>query len=45
VPDVPLRAILSGAAPFVLMMMLGIVVLCVFPVIVTWLPDLLLGGR
>ena len=42
-PDVPLRAILSGAAPFVLLMMLGIVVLCVFPGIVTWLPDLLLG--
>jgi TRAP-type C4-dicarboxylate transport system permease large subunit len=43
-PDVPLRTILAGAAPFVLMMVLGIVALCVFPSIVTWLPDYLLGG-
>jgi tripartite ATP-independent transporter DctM subunit len=42
-PDVPLRTILAGALPFVLMMVLGIVLLCVFPGIVTWLPDLLMG--
>jgi TRAP-type C4-dicarboxylate transport system permease large subunit len=43
VPDVPLRTILSGALPFMLMMVLGIVLLCVFPGIVTWLPNLLMG--
>ena len=29
--------------PFVLMMIVGIVLLCVFPGIATWLPDLLMG--
>jgi tripartite ATP-independent transporter DctM subunit len=43
VPDVPLAKILSGALPFVLMMVLGIVLLCIMPGIATWLPDLLMG--
>jgi tripartite ATP-independent transporter DctM subunit len=42
-PDVPLRTILAGALPFVFMMVLGIVILCLFPGLVTWLPDLLMG--
>ena len=42
-PDVPLRTVLAGALPFVLMMVAGIVILCIFPGIVTWLPDLALG--
>jgi C4-dicarboxylate transporter, DctM subunit len=42
-PDIPLRTILAGALPFVLMMVAGIVLLCLFPGIVTWLPDLLMG--
>lgn len=42
-PDVKLPTILRGALPFVLLMALGIVVLCVFPGIATWLPDTLLG--
>jgi len=42
-PDIRLPAILRGALPFVLLMMCGIVLLCVFPGIVTWLPDLLMG--
>jgi C4-dicarboxylate transporter, DctM subunit len=42
-PDVPLARILAGAMPFVLIMMLGIVLLSVFPGIVTWLPNLLMG--
>jgi tripartite ATP-independent transporter DctM subunit len=45
-PDIPLRTILSGALPFVLLMVLGIVLLCLFPGLVTWLPDVLMGpGR
>ncbi|HSG66139.1 MAG TPA: TRAP transporter large permease [Gammaproteobacteria bacterium] len=42
-PDVPLPRILAGALPYALIMALGIVVLCVFPQIATWLPDLLMG--
>ncbi|HUH41168.1 MAG TPA: TRAP transporter large permease, partial [Castellaniella sp.] len=40
-PDVPTRDILWGALPYVLVMMAGILLLCLFPGIVTWLPDLL----
>lgn len=43
-PDVPLGTILRGALPFVLMMIVGIIVLCLFPAIVTWLPDVLIGS-
>ncbi|MYN13322.1 TRAP transporter large permease subunit [Pusillimonas sp. TS35] len=42
-PDVPTRDILWGALPYVLVMMLAIVILCIFPGIVTWLPDTLMG--
>jgi len=42
-PDVRLPVILRGALPFVLLMAAGIVLLCFFPGIVTWLPDLLMG--
>jgi tripartite ATP-independent transporter DctM subunit len=43
-PDVGLPKILAGALPFVLLMILGILLLCIFPQIVTWLPDLLMGS-
>ncbi len=42
-PDVKLPVILRGALPFVLLMAFGIVLLCFFPGIATWLPDLLMG--
>lgn len=42
-PEIKLQTILRGALPFVLLMVFGIVVLSVFPEIVTWLPDLLMG--
>src|SRR5690554_3480403 len=42
-PDVPTRDILMGALPYVLVMMLAIVTLCVFPGIVTALPDMVMG--
>ncbi|MDH3310708.1 MAG: TRAP transporter large permease subunit, partial [Gammaproteobacteria bacterium] len=42
-PDIKLPTILWGALPFMLCMVLGIVLLCVFPEIVTWLPDRLMG--
>jgi tripartite ATP-independent transporter DctM subunit len=42
-PDIPLKTILMGSMPFVVCMVLAIVILSVFPGVVTWLPDLLMG--
>ena len=42
-PDIPLKKILMGSLPYVGCMVLAIVVLCFFPGIVTWLPDLVMG--
>ena len=42
-PDISLPTILWGAVPFVLLMMFGIVLLCLFPGIATWLPNVLMG--
>ena len=38
-PDIPLKDILWGSAPFVLLMVIGIVLLCFFPEIIMWLPN------
>ncbi|MCB1520901.1 MAG: TRAP transporter large permease [Hyphomicrobiaceae bacterium] len=43
VPDVPLGTVLKGALPYVMCMVAAIVILCIFPEIVTWLPDQLMG--
>ncbi|WP_210255331.1 TRAP transporter large permease [Ancylobacter pratisalsi] len=42
-PQVPSGQVLSGAVPYVLLMLLGIVILSIFPGIVTWLPDQVMG--
>jgi len=42
-PQVPTRDILLGAFPYVLVMILAIIILCIFPGIVTGLPDMLMG--
>ena len=42
-PDIPTREILWGALPYVLVMILAIVILCLFPGIATWLPNQMLG--
>jgi tripartite ATP-independent transporter DctM subunit len=44
VPDVRLPVVLRGSLPFGLCMVAGIVLLCIFPEIATWLPDVLMGG-
>ena len=44
-PDVPLPTILKGALPFMLLMVVAIVILCLFPGLATWLPDQLMGPR
>ena len=43
VPDVPTRTVLLGSLPYVLCMVLAIAILCVFPQIATWLPDVMMG--
>ena len=43
VPDVKLPTILWGALPFMLCMVVGIILLVLFPGIATWLPDYLMG--
>ena len=42
-PDVRLPTILKGAFPFMLCMVVGMLLLCLFPQIATWLPDKLMG--
>lgn len=42
-PDIALRDILLGSLPYALCMILAIVLLCFFPEIVLWLPDLIMG--
>jgi len=44
VPDVSLPTILKGALPFMLCMVLGIILLCIFPEIATWLPVAMMGN-
>jgi tripartite ATP-independent transporter DctM subunit len=43
-PDISLRTILVGSFPYVACMVLAIVILCLFPVIATWLPDAVMGA-
>ena len=44
-PDIPLRDVVWGVMPFVGLMMLGVVVLCIFPEIATWLADAIMGPK
>ena len=43
-PDIPLRDILVGSLPYVAVLALGILILALFPGLVTWLPNQTLGG-
>ena len=38
-PDVPLSEVLKGSYPFIIMLCLGIVTLCVWPDLALWLPN------
>ncbi|TDP00477.1 TRAP transporter large permease [Marinomonas balearica] len=42
-PDISLKTILLGSLPYVACMIIAIVLLCLFPSIATWLPDLVMG--
>lgn len=43
-PKIPTREILWGALPYVIVMFIAILILCIFPGIATWLPNQMLGG-
>ena len=43
-PDIPLNEIIWGVLPFVLLMLLAVVLICVFPGIATALPDAVMGA-
>jgi C4-dicarboxylate transporter DctM subunit len=43
-PDIPTRQILWGALPYVLVMFLAILILCIFPGLATWLPNQMMGA-
>ena len=42
-PDIPLKDVIWGTMPFVLLMMLAVLLVCLAPGIATWLPDLVMG--
>jgi len=44
-PDIPLREVVLGVLPFVALMAVAVLVLCLAPPVATWFPDLLLGRR
>jgi C4-dicarboxylate transporter, DctM subunit len=43
-PDIPMRDILTGSLPYVAVLAVGILILALFPGLVTWLPSQMLGG-
>ena len=42
-PDIPLRDVIFGTLPFVLLMMIAVLILCFVPEIATGFPDLVMG--
>lgn len=42
-PDIPLKDIVWGVLPFLGLMFLAVILLCLFPGIATWLPDVVMG--
>jgi len=43
-PDIPLADVIWGIMPFVVLMMISIVLLCLFPGIATWFSDAIMGA-
>src|SRR5712672_2793457 len=44
-PDIPLRDVIWGVMPFVVLMLLAVVLMCIFPGIATWFPDAVMGVK
>jgi tripartite ATP-independent transporter DctM subunit len=42
-PDIPLSDVIWGVMPFVVLMMISIVLLCLFPAIASWFADTIMG--
>ena len=42
-PDIPLKDIIWGVIPFVGLMMFAVLLICIFPAIATWFPDMVYG--
>lgn len=42
-PDIPLKDVIWGVMPFLGLMFVAVVLLCLFPGIATWFPDLVMG--
>ena len=43
-PDIPLRDVIFGVLPFVVLMIVSVVILCIFPQIATYLATAVMGG-
>ena len=41
-PDIPLSTVLQGSIPFILLLFLGMLILCFFPWLATWLPAMMI---
>jgi len=44
-PDIPLRDVVLGVLPFVGLMLIAIVLICIVPGIATWFPEAVMGSR
>jgi TRAP-type C4-dicarboxylate transport system permease large subunit len=44
-PDIPLSEVIWGVLPFVVLMAVAVLLICLAPGIATWLPDLVMGAR
>lgn len=44
-PDIPLKDIVWGVMPFLLLMLVAVILLCIFPQIATAFPDALMGAK
>ena len=42
-PDIPLSNVIMGVIPFIILMAFAVLLLCFFPGIATWFPDLVMG--
>jgi len=44
-PDIPLKDVIWGVMPFLLLMVVAVILLCMFPGIATGLPDMVMGAK
>lgn len=44
-PDIPLRDVIWGVFPFLVLMFVAVILLCLFPSIATGLPDMIMGAK